>query len=155
MMDINARRTMYMNYVKYMRKLCGTEFDIRECLLNFEKVHNRGLDDVKWIPVMGDGEEVGFFLIGTAPNCHPDADFYIEDAYIIPERRRKGYMETAIHAFIKDNPGKYCLFIVDNNKVAKKVWPRIFANCGYAPLELDIVTTDMNGMTQYAWQPAT
>ena len=79
---------------------------------------------------------VGFLILGYPPNCHPDADFYIEEAYIKPEYRRKGLMSGVVFNYIKTNPGTYCLFILNRNTVAYSFWFSVFAKLGYLPCPL-------------------
>ena len=68
---------------------------------------------VEWVNVFSDtGDVIGFFIIDFYPNCHPDADFYIEEAYIVPEYRKCGYMSKAISQYVNTNPGTYFYFIV-------------------------------------------
>ena len=92
--------------------------------------------NTKWIDIY-DGKHgkdiIGFLIIGFPPNCHPDTNFYIEEAYIKPQYRRQGYMSSVASKFIKDNPGSYCLFILNRNEAALQFWHKVFAQCGYVP----------------------
>ena len=97
-----------------------------------------------WIDIFSDnGKLIGFAIIGYYPNCHPDAEVYITEAYIIPEYRRQGYMHKTITQYIKNNHGTYCLFIVKNNDIALQFWQKVFADNGYKQIELaDIGAAD-------------
>jgi hypothetical protein len=62
-------------------------------------------------------------------------------------------MQKAFQKFVKENPGKYCLFIVDKNEPARHMWPAVFERLGYEPLELRDVLPKKAGLTQYGWGP--
>lgn len=95
---------------------------------------------------------IGFMAVGTDPNCHPDCDFYIAETYVIPEERHNGYMRLLASDFITDNPGKYCMFILDRNERARVFWTQLFSSLGYEPMELRDVLEPDGYCTQYGWQ---
>lgn len=107
-----------------------------------------------WGDIYAEGGEtvVGFLIIGHSPNCHPDADFYIEEAYIKPEYRRQGYMSAAVSRFISEHQGTYCLFILNNNTAAQHFWPKLFAELGYLPCDLADVGAGDQYCTQYGYR---
>lgn len=98
---------------------------------------------------------IGFLYIGYPPNCHPDADFYIQEAYIIPEFRHQGYMRNEIQKFVKNNPGRYCLFIINNNAYAKLFWDKLFCSLGYKQCPLSDVGAGDEYCTQYGYERKT
>lgn len=106
-----------------------------------------------WIDIRKEKEIIGFLIIGTAPNCHPDADFYIEEAYIIPDFRRKGYMSAAVSEFEKAHKGTYCLFVLNENTPAKLFWEKFFQKLGYQPCFLRDVGAGDEYCTQYGFEP--
>lgn len=152
MRNRDLRYQMYVEYVRHVKGLLGELFDGGVCLRNFEKFEEEWCN-VQWVPVKIKTQEVGFFTVYQKPNCHPDADFYIQDAYMMPEARNQGLMQKAFQKFVKENPGKYCLFIVDNNEPARHMWPAVFEKLGYEPLELRDVLPKKAGLTQYGWGP--
>lgn len=152
MRNAELRYQMYLEYMKHIQGLLGEIFDGGQCLRQFEKL-DEGWCNVQWVPVKLKSKEVGFFTVYQAPNCHPDCDFYIEDSYVIPEARNQGLMQKAVQKFITENPGKYCLFIVDCNEPARHMWPAVFQKLGYESLELPNVLPEKPGITQYGWAP--
>lgn len=152
MRNAEVRYQMYLEYMKHIKGLLGELFDGGQCLHQFEKL-DEGWCNAQWVPVKLKSKEVGFFTVYQAPNCHPDCDFYIEDSYMMPEARNQGLMQKAVQKFVTENPGKYCLFIVDCNEPARHMWPAVFQKLGYAPLELRNVLPEKLGITQYGWAP--
>lgn len=152
MRNAELRYQMYLEYMKHIQGLLGEIFDGGQCLRQFEKL-DEGWCNVQWVPVKLKSKEVGFFTVYQAPNCHPDCDFYIEDSYVIPEARNQGLMQKAVQKFITENPGKYCLFIVDCNEPARHMWPAVFQKLGYESLVLPNVLPEKPGITQYGWAP--
>ena len=114
----NARWFMFWDYNDYLRGMWG-EPPI--------KVKARGrfvLDTyagVTWIPAVEEDLEVGFLILGNPP--HPDCDFYIQDAYIIPEYQGHGTMSKLIRSL---PVGRYSLFVLENNIRAQTFWKHIF-----------------------------
>ena len=87
-------------------------------------------DDVNVIRIY-DGEQkaknqVGFVFIGVLDSCHPDADYYVQDCYIVESYRRQHIMEGIVQSFIDAHPGKYCLFLLDDNQTAIHFWYKQF-----------------------------
>ena len=106
-----------------------------------------------WIQNAAQSETIGFLIIGTAPNCHPDADFYVQEAYIKPECRTRGYMTKTVTSFIKAHRGVYCLFVLNNNKPAYRFWMNIFTKMQYMECELRDVGAGDETCTQYGFRP--
>lgn len=94
--------------------------------------------NTEWRDIYGsssDDTPIGFLIMGYAPNCHPDADIYIQEAYISPESRRNGYMSRVIAEVLGKDTSKVCLYILHKNHAAHKFWHELFAKLGYAPFE--------------------
>lgn len=109
-----------------------------------------------WIDIYPQNEgtnPIGFLIIGYPPNCHPNANYYIEEAYIQPKYRCQHYMTSTATRFIKAHPGIYCLFILNNNQIAKHFWFSIFTKLGYVPCPLSDVGAGDEHCTQYGFQP--
>ncbi len=96
---------------------------------------------------------IGFLLIGVYPNCHPDADYYIEEAYVKPKYRRSKHMTKAVIDFVKQHPGVYCMFILNNNYGAYGFWNTVFKSLGYERSYLRDVGAGDPYCTQYGFKP--
>lgn len=103
---------------------------------------------------------IGFWILGKNGNCHPDADYFIAEAYIKPEYRREGIMSDRISDWIEkhrktgNRNGKFCLFVLSKNEVAKKFWKHVFDRCGYEPYKLSDIADDLNGhLIQLGYKP--
>ncbi len=81
-------------------------------------------------------EQIGFVFVGTYPNCHEDADFYIQDCFIMPEYRKRSVMSAIVSEFIADNPGDYCLYLIDQNAQAQNFWRKMFGSLGYEEFQI-------------------
>lgn len=109
-------------------------------------------DYAKIVPVTKKKHLVGFLIVCSQPECHPDCDWFIAQTYIKKEYRGKGIMSGLAKEYIRKNPGRYCLFIVNNNEEAKKFWRNVFRDLHYTEFAIaDIVTPDE--CTQYAFRP--
>lgn len=91
-----------------------------------------------WIDIVGDsGQLCGFLIISSLPeDCHPDCDWYICQAYVIPEYREQGFMTNAVFKFIRNNPGIYGFDILRGNDYAEKFWLNIFKKIRAEKVEL-------------------
>lgn len=84
-----------------------------------------------WIDIVVRDDLVGFVIISsTDGDCHPDCDFYINQAYIRPEYRNHGYMTGIVKNFINNNPGKYGYDVIVGNKKADRFWQDLFEDMG-------------------------
>lgn len=154
-MNHNIRSQLFCAYLDELQTIKG------QPLLSQEKKQANFIDIecdpyTQWIDIYGgvtEKELIGFLLVGTAPNCHPAADFYIEEAYILPSHRRQKYMSQTATDFMRANPGTYCLFIINTNNVAKNFWFNLFAKNGYIPCSLSDVGAGDEYCTQYGFRP--
>lgn len=91
----------------------------------------------------------GFMVIGKGNNCHPLCNYYIEALYIRKEFRRKGIGQEMVRSYLKGHPGRYVLFILNENKEALKFWSKIgiLAKCD------DMYNNDADS-TQYFFEIA-
>lgn len=89
------------------------------------------------------GEQIGFVVIGVNSNCHRDANFYVQDCYLEPQYRKRHIMSDVVQEFIKQNPGVYCLFLIDTNLPAINFWNRMFQLQHYK--EKKIIDYEMMG----------
>lgn len=100
-------------------------------------------NDTEWIDIFDNNNLIGFLIIGRGLNCHPDADFFIQEAYIVPAYRNQGHMTSAITRYIQNHGGKICLLILNENHIAKIFWKNTFDKLGYKQIELrDVGATD-------------
>lgn len=113
-----------------------------------------GSDCTQWVDICDGNNLIGFLIVGTAPNCHPDADYYVEEAYVKPDYRRKGHMLHAFSEFERKHKGIYCLFVLNKNEGAKNFWKTTFAKLGYLPYFLRDVGAGDEFCTQYGFKPA-
>lgn len=153
--SLAIRRELYVDYLRELNKIEGitplSQTAAEECM---DKILYQG--DTTWYDIrLENGEIVGFLIIGQNTNCHPDADFFIDQAYILPKFRKRGLMTKAISEFIEENRGRFCLFIIDNNTYARSFWFKTFAGLGYVPLYLRDVGAlkDETGISQYGFAP--
>lgn len=101
--------------------------------------HYASTNDVYWIDIKDGDDIVGFLIIGKpdTPECHPDADYGIAQAYVMPEYRGRGYMSEAVQGFAAKHPGAYSLLIIKQNEPALKFWAKLISSSGYKLYPLD------------------
>ena len=158
------RYNMFRDYLIELQKIEEYKYiDDAEILDNFIKIRHG--DVGHWRDVYPDNANncaahrtkhdiIGFWILGQNRNCNPDADYFIAETYIRPEYRREGIMSDRISDWIKTHGGKFCLFVLSKNEVAKKFWKNVFDRCGYEPYELSGVADDMNGhLIQLGYKP--
>ena len=96
--------------------------------------------DCSWRNVYYEGELVGFLIIGKAGiEKHPDSDYAIAEAYILPGHRGMGLMTTAVQEYVETHAGTYSVLVLKDNVYAKHFWAKLFRNLGYhaTPLNRD------------------
>ena len=94
--------------------------------------------NTEWRDIYGPSSDempIGFVVVGYPPNCHPDAELFIQEAYISPESRRNGYMSRVIAEVLGKDTPKVCLYILHQNHTAYKFWHGLFTKMGYARFE--------------------
>lgn len=122
-----------------------------------EEMEQWALDYLSWdyaniIPVIRKEHLVGFLIVCSKPECHPACDWFIAQTYIKKEYRGKGIMSGLAKEYIRNHPGRYCLFIVNNNEKAKKFWMRVFMDLNYSEFRIADVATP-KGCIQFGFQP--
>ena len=149
---IMERLLQYIEYTREMNRMAGKKAMSYEAAADCYYEH---LDypDSFWIDieVPEEKEPIGFVQIGTRDNCHPDADWYICEAYIEKKYRRQGLMRTVMSEFIQTHPGTYNLFIYDKNEAAKAFWSKLFEEEGYRQVKLPDIGKKHRGLTQYGY----
>ena len=161
----HIRFELYQNYINELYKIEGLD------LLSNQEIQKRFKDlylnpYLKWLDVypltvypdmdLGslDMDPVGFIVIGSFPECHPDADHYIVEAYIQPDYRRKKIMFDKMVDYIQTYGGKYCLFVASKNEIAKEFWNRVFKEVNYVPMALSEDPIPDPHFIQFGYQPS-
>lgn len=106
----------------------------------------------RWYDIKAHGKTVGFVIIGWGDNCHPDADFYIQDVYIRPPFRHQGYIRKFMEKYFAKHKGVYCLLILNENRPAKLFWTKLFTKAGFQPCWLSDVGVTDQYCKQYGWR---
>ena len=89
-----------------------------------------------WIRLLERNKQVGFLIIGSNQRCHPDCDYFIAQAYVLPKYRDQGRMTAAFKRFEAMHPGKYCMFILHENILARHFWRKTFEELGYVKFNI-------------------
>lgn len=117
------RYKLFSEYITEIRNLMNKTIEPNEIHNMFQEIKkDMRKRNTEWIDI-GD---VGFIIVGKSPNCNPSCDYYIEECYITPEYRRQGLMTETIKDYVTDHNGTYCMFIINENAIAKKFWESLF-----------------------------
>lgn len=147
------RHSLYADYIKDLEAIKGKPFpDTDEekrqwCQDYIDQNH------CNWIDITQDGLIVGFLIICTFPECHPDCDYFISQSYVHPDYRKHHLMTNAVHKFVTEHTGNYCLMILKRNDYAKRFWFNLFQDLNYKPLDLRIVCEMEEDEIQYGFTP--
>lgn len=150
--DNVKRLKLWSKYVQELDDISGARTTpLYQILENFDRTVKD--PDTQWIDICSpsDGSLAGFFVVGTKTNCHPDADYYIQEAYVIPKYRRNGLMSSTVKEFVGSHEGIYCLFIINGNEIAKSFWGKVFFELGYEEIHLREVGAGDDLFTQYGF----
>lgn len=141
------RLLLYGEYIRILEQI--NEGPICEVWEAFHSVYSAAYTE--WIDIMQGGTPVGFLVIGYGDNCHPDADYYIEEAFVSSEYQRQGLMTKTIEEYITAHNGTYCYFTLRKNQYAKEFWEKIFRKLGYTPVTLwEMYDDDLTN--QFGWR---
>ena len=136
--NIRERKRLFR---EYLAKLAPFEH-IQTAEKNFQRRMERPFFQTVF-PLVYDikakGKTAGFVIMGWGDNCHPDADFYVQDVYIRPDFRRQGLVRNFMENHFAKHPGIYSLLILNENIIAKMVWTKLFTNAGFSPCWLSDV----------------
>ena len=123
--------TLFEDYCRELNKY-GAEFErqhvVTQCL-EYRRIGN-------WIPIKISGKEVGFIIIIPGRYYSTELDYFIEQVYIAPEYRRRGIMKLNLDEMFKAAPGRYGLFILDKNYMAKGFWHKVQENSYLRPIKI-------------------
>lgn len=122
---------LYWDYKNELWKMTGEQYSDKEVWAWYLDIIRGKTFIIRIINTLKTPEQIGFVFIGVGENCPKDADYYIWDCYIEPAYRRQHIMEKAIQEFIKDHPGSYALYLIDNNDPAMKFWEKQFSVLNY------------------------
>ena len=103
-----------------------------------------------WIDITEGGKVIGFLIMGYGDNSHPDADFYIMEAFILPGYRSRRLMENALKNYMKTHEGIYCYYVLKKNINALNFWKHCFEKEHYKPCLL-FDMGDVN-LLQFGWK---
>ncbi len=133
-------------YLQYARELGNYTDSLKEENLSDGDVLKRARrllpggeigDCTEWIDIKKDGKIVGFLIMSTAPDCHPQTDYFLNQTFVLPEYRKQGLMSTTLKQFISEHPGKkYSIIIHRKNKWARTFWQAFFLTIGYTTMSL-------------------
>lgn len=144
----SAKET-FLSYTKELKQFRNEPYDSEDALEEFHSARNNNFctfDDL-----ISDDEYIGFLIMGVPPNCNPNCHRYIQDIYIKPQYRRKGYGEYLIKNYCRLVKGDYCLFIIDDNLPAKAFWEHIASELGTQLTVLNDEYNDVPKCTQYTF----
>lgn len=121
---INPYMEMYMSFLRELEQY-GKRYEgypaTPKKLTPSELFDETGSDTHRYMLII-DNEPAGLLTIGVGDNCHPDADFFIQDFYIAPEFRKSGNGTKMMNLFAKDHRGTYCMVIIKGNTPAENFW---------------------------------
>lgn len=142
---------LYREYCDTLNKY-GAEIDIYSLKMKNSLTDYLTLPYYFWIPIIHEKEDIGFLIIATAPDCHPDTDYYIAEAYIKEEYRNCGYMLNTIKDFTKKHHGTYCYFVLSKNKDAYRFWNHVIKEIKARPIKLRKVLIDNTNGKDYGFE---
>lgn len=144
---------LYRKYINEIDKIAGFPKDTNE------NIDNQALSfllnpDYQWITIFEKGKKIGFLIIGIDEH-HPSCDYFIAQAYILPEYRNQGRMTQTFKEFEKTHSGKYSYFVIHNNHIAIKFWENLFEALGYEKFNIPELkgTFDKEVCAQVAYEP--
>lgn len=152
---IEYRQRLLKKYLKELRDLYNISFSNEESNLYNTYIAS---EHTEWIDIFADDsdEPVGFLVVGEQENCHPDANYYIEELYVEPEFRNKGLASATATNFLHNHKGIYCLFIINDNNIAKIFWDKVFTSCRYTETKLyDEYSDQYTYCKLYGYKPQT
>jgi len=113
---------MFQNYNKELHDIDNRveECDICDVYMLFHQ------GDTEIFFLEKDAEILGFIIVGTGANKHKASEYYIQETYIKPEYRHKGYGRTMCDEVIKMYPNMVNMYILRKNTYAQKFWSNVY-----------------------------
>ena len=148
---MTAYETKQMMYNKYFREL-EQYMDDSAKIKGIPDEHIKLICDeyinspnVSWKNIFNDKNEiVGFLLMGKDyEDDYIQSDYFILEAYVLPEWRRKGLMSERMKRYINNHPGKYAALIYTKNKNAATFWNHIFESNGFKAITTNTESTNI------------
>lgn len=140
--NFQLRKNLFFQYLEELRSINEGPTNDMTDMESFCSVYAGPC--TTWIDIKDGDTVIGFLVMGYGKNCHPDADFYIEESFILPAYRKKGFMRNTVFEFMKTHKGIYCLYVLEENKKAKQFWQHVFAEVNYQPCILkDYATANL------------
>ena len=136
--EYERKRKIMYDYLTELDKIQGRENASPEDMEKwFNELAEEGIDGIaEWIDIRIKYRLVGQLIVCQYPDCHPDADYFISQAYIIPKARKHGLMTKTVTDFVITHPGTYCMLVCNGNIYALRFWDKLFASLGYEKIEL-------------------
>ena len=152
--DTQEKRELYRQYIRTLDEMVGRTYKQQSADELYEELFEDDCENY-WIDIQYCEQTVGFFTICTPPGCPQEADFFLRDAFISPQYRRKGLMKQAVTQWIKEHPGVYSLIVLNNNTPAYNCWMNIFKKCDYFSFEIDTMGAfeDIDSITVFGFMP--
>lgn len=147
-----SRVVLYKNYTNEIFSIigCNKRFTLEDSKNEIELINKN--KDVQWNDIWHNGELSGFVIVGKGSACHPNADYFIIQTYIVPKFRRQGIGKQFMLEYIKNHPGVYCLDIIDRNDIAHKFWSNVFSESNYSRIVIPYIEHGEGiGTHMYAW----
>lgn len=127
--DVLGKAEYYHEFVgmygKYNQELHEIDDRVEECDLYdlYIVFHQR---DTKIFFYEVDGQTVGFIIVGVNTNKHIKSDYYIQETYIKPQYRHKGYGRSMCNQIINMYPSMVNMYILKKNDYAIKFWSAVY-----------------------------
>ena len=114
-------------YCDYKRELGNTSTSLeQDAKQDLAIVAER--DDMELIGIYAPSLMLDGFMIYSKGKCNvaglksKPVDYFIEELYIMPLRRRKHIASETVKRFLATHKGTYGIYILDDNKKAKAFW---------------------------------
>ena len=151
-MNNTIRKELYWKYLQELEKIDGVKWEESDDEKRTWCNDYLTCEHYEWIDVRYLDQIIGFLIIGTEPDCHPDCDYFICQSYILPEFRMRGLMTKTVTQYVNAHIGKYCMIILKNNHSAKKYWKNLFYDNSYKQMQLSYFPL-RNREEQYGFEP--
>ena len=132
------------------KRLFNSESDIRATA-----DHYIVAEHARWMNIFDkNGKLAGFLIMCKKPECHEHADYFIAQAYILPECRGQKLMTSRLNEYLSGHKGTYCLLVLDGNESARRFWDHYFIDiAGYRPVHLKNTSDEPENTTLLAYKP--
>lgn len=99
----------------------------------------------------------GFAVVGVNNYCHPQADIYINEFYIKPEYRLRGYGDNLFSSIclanlLFESGNKICMYILKNNTRAIQFWSGLLKRNGWLDVTEDYYNDTPDNLYWYMYK---